>query len=157
MLDFKRFLHDAQKAMETDLTVICIDGNCVGYNEKRRQLQGECDKAHFAKPVVFAIPDPHIEHWYLLDQTALRQALGDKKLTIQAPKDKCERDLYKRLLEEACDRAEIPTTQGGTEFGPAIVAHLNLMQMARSQPAFKAFYEDARQKLQEVWRVVSQV
>ena len=154
--DFKRFLHDAQQTMETDLIVICIDGNCVGHQEKRRQLQDECDKAHFAKPVIFAIPDPHIEYWYLCDRVALCQALDVKKLDIQIPKAKCERDLYKHLLEEACDLAEISTTQRGIEYGPGIATHLNLLQTARSHPAFKAFYEDARQKLQEIWRVVSQ-
>ena len=58
------------------------------------------DRGHevFLRSVIYAIPDPHIERWLLLDSAAFKKVL-DKGCS--APTQKCERGLYKRLLLQA--------------------------------------------------------
>jgi len=115
-------------------------------------LQSEIDKAHFVRPVVFAIPDPYIECWYIADMVALWKTLGTKPQNVPTTKQKGDRTFCKRLLKEACNKAGIESK--GIEYGKAIAANLSLAQTSRNHPAFKAFLEDARRELQTAWRAL---
>ena len=72
------------------------DANCQGYLKRRQELEPAVE--YCGCKVVYAIPDPHIERWLLLDSAAFKAVLGRG---CDAPKQKCERKRYKRLLLDA--------------------------------------------------------
>ena len=55
-----------------DLIIVATDSNCVGLNQRARQLERSDSPAQ----MILAIPDPHIERWLLLDGTAFRDVVG---------------------------------------------------------------------------------
>jgi hypothetical protein len=90
-----------------DFLVVAIDGNYQGHNERIRQLEELIKSDHpFKGRVVYAVPNPHIERWYLMDQRAFKKAIGlDKAPAL--PEYKCEKDYYKQLLRQALRDANI--------------------------------------------------
>ncbi len=74
---FRRAMRDMRDAMAAqhassiacDIIVVCVDGNGVGPAQKRREIEDLVGK-YVTKPIVYAIPDPYIEWWYLCDQHA---------------------------------------------------------------------------------------
>lgn len=81
--DYARFMKDArgrclsQNILDADIVVLVIDGNCKGYRVKVRELRRYVKSGDpFKDKIVFAVPNPHIERWYLLDQDALARAFG---------------------------------------------------------------------------------
>ena len=52
-----------------DLLIVGRDANCQGYLKRGRNWSRP---PHCGCPVVYAIPDPHIERWLLLDSAASR-------------------------------------------------------------------------------------
>ena len=84
---FKQFLQDTRAFGENfpfDLLIVASDGNCNGYVEKRQQLSGYTQRSvrQFLDRVVFAIPDPHIERWYMDDPQGFNRALGFGALPV---------------------------------------------------------------------------
>ena len=152
IVDFRRFLRDSWQALPVDLVVLCVDGNSKGPQEKRRELVAAVQKAPTPIRVVFAIPDPHIEHWYLADLKALKMVLN-APITIAVPTLNRERNYYKHLLEKACQDAGRVVPQGGAEYGRDIVAGMNVTQ-ARKMPSLKAFLDELRPALQAIWRTI---
>jgi hypothetical protein len=67
---YKSFLADAKRRMHlpADLLIVGSDGNCKGFATRRNEIT-----AVGANPpypiVVTAVPDPHVERWYLLAGT----------------------------------------------------------------------------------------
>jgi hypothetical protein len=55
------------------------------------------------------VPDPHIERWLLLDSQAFKEVLHRG---CSAPDQKCDRDRYKLLLDEAVRAAEVEPLLG---------------------------------------------
>jgi len=75
------------RALLPDGIVVAVDANCRGSTQRRDQMD---DKAGELKDrIVHAIPDPHIERWFLLDGNAFKKVLGRG---CQAPDDKCEKE-----------------------------------------------------------------
>jgi hypothetical protein len=56
-----------------DLLIVSRDANCQGYLQRRQELEPAA--VHCGCQVVYAIPDPHIERWLLLDPAAFKAAL----------------------------------------------------------------------------------
>ena len=96
--ELKAFLNGIHRGKETfpDLLVVVTDANCKGFVERRREIDEAGDL--FKGFMIYAIPDPHIERWLLLDSSAFKTVFGKG---CNAPDQKCERDRYKRLLAEA--------------------------------------------------------
>ena len=119
--ELKQYIRDLQRSGTPllDLVVIAIDSNC----QKLLQRTQEIDKIipeQFRYMAAYAIPDPHVERWMLIDAAAFKQVFGKG---CQAPDQKCDKDRYKRLLMEAICSAD-PSLQpsfGGMEYAEDIV------------------------------------
>lgn len=143
--ELRRFLRDVQRGNERpfDVLVVAIDANCHGYNEQRNDIQHIVDQTGYLGTVVCAIPDPHIERWYLEDAQALRDVTaGDVEPDV--PPYKCERGRYKHALREAFHEAGIYPLLGGAEYGPAIAEAIDLYQVGKADTAFAHFVDELK-------------
>ncbi|MDW8352674.1 MAG: DUF4276 family protein [Anaerolineae bacterium] len=127
-----------------DVLVVVIDGNCKRMQRVRRQIQQKieeiCGKSHTIK-LACAVPEPHIERWYLEDQHALKSILPGAQPRKLKHKHKCKRNLrnlYKRALIEAIRAAGVEPLLGGAEYGEDIAISLNTASLDRSFQAFWA-------------------
>ena len=78
---YKRFLVDARRRMHlpADLLVVGSDGNCQGFAKRRDEIKAEAADPPYPN-VITAVPDPHVERWYLLDIPAFSEATGLAKI-----------------------------------------------------------------------------
>ena len=129
-----------------DILVVAIDANCKGQNEARREVEDRINANIFPNHVL-AIPDPHIERWYLADPGALRRSLG---AVVQRETRKCERDLYKRKLVESLRGAGHPVVFGGSEFAREIIGEMDFYRAARNESSLRRFLEALRSALRRV-------
>ena len=137
--EFAQFQRDILRgAHQPDLIVVATDANCKGYNKRRSEIPAH---AAAGPQVIFAIPDPHIERWLLLDSAAFKKVFGQG---CDAPDQKCERDRYKRLLIENIHRSGRRPNLGGIEFAADIVGAMDLDRAARSDPSLGRFIGDLR-------------
>jgi hypothetical protein len=140
--DLEQYLRDIKAKAEPmpDVLVVVIDGDCQKEMQVRRRVQGLASKYGFPNEfVVCAIPNPHIERWYLEDQQALVQVIPNAK--PQKLRYKCERDCYKRALVETIRRAGIEPLLGGAEYGDEIARSLDPNRLDRS---FQNFWDELR-------------
>lgn len=146
--EFRQYLREL-KAKETplpDMLIVVMDGNCKKATEVVRKIEDEVKRASVPIPrLVCAVPDPHIERWYLEDQQALKKVLGraqPKKLRY-----KCGHDRYKKALIEAIRAAGVEPLLGGAEYGKDIAEALD---PSRLDPSFDTFWRDLCSALREV-------
>jgi hypothetical protein len=140
--ELEQYLRDIKAKAEPmpDVLVVVIDGDCQKEMQVRRRVQGLASKYGFPNEfVVCAIPNPHIERWYLEDQQALVQVIPNAK--PQKLRYKCERDCYKRALVETIRRAGIEPLLGGAEYGDEIARSLDPNRLDRS---FQNFWDELR-------------
>ncbi len=142
---FQRMLRHAIHNRRPDLLVLVVDANCTGWNERRRELQEAIDLGLFPRAVV-GVPDPHVERWCIADPLAFQAVVG-----TPPPPDpgKCERDLYKRLLANALDRAEIPVLTGPTEIAPDLVEGMDWTTIDRNCPSLAHLVSDLRSQIRQ--------
>lgn len=143
--ELRKFLRDVQHERESgfDLLVIAIDGNCQGHLEKRNQLQAIVTQSGYGGAVAYAVPDPHIERWYLEDAAALTRAIGIP-IKPAAPRYKCERGRYKDALRAALRQAGIAPPLGGIEYASDIAQALDFYTVGKADAGFKHFEDDVR-------------
>lgn len=122
-----------------DLLIVGRDANCQGLLKRRQELEPVAGQSGCA--VVYAIPDPHIERWLLIDSAAFKTALGHG---CQAPQQKCERRLFKRLLLEAVRAAGVTPLLGGIEHTEALVAAMNLQSLESADESLGRLLKDLR-------------
>jgi hypothetical protein len=137
--EFRAFLREIAREREPlpDLIVVVIDANCKGYTQRRREIDEASEL--FEGFVMYAIPDPHIERWLLLDSSAFKYVFGKG---CDAPDRKCERDRYKRLLSEAIQATGIVPPLGGIEYAEDIIDAMDLEQMEQANASFGRFLKD---------------
>jgi hypothetical protein len=82
-----------------------------------------------------------VERWYVADPAGLSSALG---ASVKLPQEKCERDVYKRLLVDAREAAGHMIVLGGAELADEIVRAMDLYRAGRNDAALKAFVSDLR-------------
>ncbi len=128
-----------------DAIVVAADANCRGFVERRNQIDQKAGP--LAAKVVHAIPDPHVERWFLLDGTAFKRVVGKG---CDAPDCKCEKDRYKRLLREAIDATGKRTLIGGTEYAEDLAGALDLARAAQQDDSLRRFIEEWRDALQRL-------
>ena len=141
MRDLKR-----QGSPWPDLIVVATDANCKGLNERMREIGGRDDP----EPMIFAIPDPHIERWLLLDGAAFK-AVFDKG--CDAPDQKCDRGLYKQRLIEAIYATGTIPRLGGIEYAEDIVEQIDIDRAAQVDRSFRRFVEELRNTFRG-WRPI---
>ncbi len=148
LTELRRYLADIRRGRiaEPPVLVVAIDGNCSSYQEKRRQIQQLVEQAEYSGTVIYAIPNPHIECWYLADPDGFRAAISGSE-PPPIPSRKCDRGWYKRALIEAFRTANIIPQLGGAEFADAIVANMALDRIQQSDRALGHFVADTRSAL----------
>ena len=143
--EFKKFLKDSATTItqDVDFVVVAIDGNCKGYNERVKQLEKCIRPDHpFKGKVVYAVPDPHIERWYIMDQRAFKNGVGLDRAP-EMPPYKCKKAYYKQVLNKALKDSNVNSLLGGVEFAEKIVDQIeNLESFARQNSGCQAFIEN---------------
>jgi hypothetical protein len=104
----------------------------------------------FQGSIVYAIPDPHIERWLLLDSAAFKKVLGRG---CSAPVQKCERSLYKRILIESVHNAGRIPIANGMEYAELLVDAMDLDKLERAEDSLGRFLKALRQQFQEWVRI----
>jgi hypothetical protein len=147
LLTLRRYLHALTQGTEPvpDCLVIAKDGNCRGFLQRRQEIE-RLVPLPFQDRLVYAIPDPHVERWLLLDSAAFRAAVGRG---CPAPDRKCERDRYKHQLDQAIRAAGRQPLAGGIEYTEPIVAALDLRKVSRADPSLGSLVEQLEDKLKE--------
>lgn len=123
-----------------DLLVIAIDSNCSPWAKARDAIIKQIDTQAFPS-YVLALPDPHIERWYIADPAALKRAAD---ASVVLTRRKCGRDEYKRLLSNALRAAGHPVMVGGAEFAEEIVAEMDFYRAGKNEPSLRHFLETTR-------------
>ncbi|MDI7259150.1 MAG: DUF4276 family protein [Thermodesulfobacteriota bacterium] len=144
--EFQIFLRDLEHAREglPDLLIVATDANSKRYAKRRREIDKINDK--FKNFTVYAIPDPHIERWLLLDSAAFKTILGKG---CDKPDQKCSRDRFKQLLLNAMRNAGVIPPLGGVEYTEDIVNAMDLQRMERANASFGKFLKDLQSKFKE--------
>ncbi|MFB3815716.1 MAG: DUF4276 family protein [Terriglobales bacterium] len=150
--EFSKFLKDVQDGKlqpSPDLIVLATDSNCLGYTKRRQQMMEIADKYVGLKDrVSYAVPDPHVERWMLVDPAAFKAVLG-RGCTL--PKMKCEKDEYKHLLEEEIRAAGQTPLIGGFEYAEDIVNEMNLATAETKEPSLEKILKDLRGRFNQ-WK-----
>lgn len=147
LTELQQYLQDVRKSRTVrpvDLLVVGTDANCKGLAERRRQVDATCGE--YSSMTVYAIPDPHIERWMLLDSAAFKAVVGKG---CQKPNLKCTRDRYKQLLRDAVCNAGIVPMLGGVEYAEEIANQMDLNFCEREDASFGSFIETIRARLKQ--------
>lgn len=148
---FLKYLRRVPGPFPFDLLIVASDGNCKGYVDKKRQLMSSAEKAvvqHLDR-LVFAIPDPHIERWYMADPKAFNRAFGSGTLPV-CPPYKCEKGHYKKAMQDAIATSTIRPQFGGYEYGEKIVEKMDLYAAAKADPSLKHFIDELRDAMERL-------
>ena len=142
----KEYISDLLHEREVlpDLLIAASDGNCKGYAGRRQEI--DTAVKGYSGRIIYAIPDPHVERWLLLDSTAFKKVLGKG---CDAPPRKCERDLYKRLLLQAIRAAGKNPPLGEVQYTEAIVGLIDLDYLERNDESLGKLLKELRQIFQE--------
>jgi hypothetical protein len=149
MAELQRYLRDVRVGCAPLhlLLVVVIDGNCVSYQTKRQQIEQVKERTGYPGTLLCAVPDPHIERWYLADAEGFSRAIEVGEPPAP-PTYKCERHRYKQALRQAFREAGIQPQLGGAEYAGEIVAQMNLYRAGQADAALKHFIDDLRVALQ---------
>lgn len=137
MREVERFLR--QPSAGIDAVVVGRDGNCIGFAARRQEMLRELPQTHV--PLILAVPHPHIERWLLVDTAAFKTVFGRGCPT---PPDKCERDVYKRLLRQALTDLGLQPLSDGLEHAEDLISALDLDHVDRVDASLAAFVHDLR-------------
>jgi len=148
MTELRRFLRDAERGIvpPTPVLVVAIDGNCQGYTEKHNEIRRVAGDYGYAGQLVCAIPDPHIERWYMADPGGLQQAIGAGVRPVP-PAYKCERGRYKQAILGVFADVGIKPLLGGAEYGNDVVKAMDLYAAQQADPALKHFVDHLKEAL----------
>jgi hypothetical protein len=142
--DMQVFLRDivSGEVLSPDLLVLTVDGDCEA-NATRRRVDDMVQRSGYGGPVLLAIPDPHIERWYMSDPEALRTVSGS---TVQPalPPIRCRKDLFKNALRQVFVVAGINPPLGGTEYGDEIVEQIDVYRARANDGSLDRFFNDAQ-------------
>lgn len=105
-----------------DAIVVATDANCMGYNQKRKEIEKLIPETLESLPIAFAIPDPHIERWLMIDSHAFKEVFGKG---CNLPDHKCERNRYKTLLKEQIRQTGTTPLLGGTEYAENLICFMD--------------------------------
>jgi hypothetical protein len=141
---YKQFLEDYKNEVrpKADLLVVGSDANCKGFAVRRSWILKQINKYQWQN-VIAAVPDPHIEHWYLLDLPALSRASG-VKIAGGLPEQKCAKDAYKKQLRHAFANSGIEPPLGGAEYGEKLAELMDLYSAGKIDNSFKHFVDSFR-------------
>jgi hypothetical protein len=149
--ELKEFLRDLSRGRKPmpDHLIVVVDANCKGYNERKTMMADVVGQyPEFQGIVSYAIPDPHIERWMLVDPRAFQKVFG-RGCTL--PAIKCKKDEYKKLLRNEIHESGVEAPLGGQEFAEDVVSAMDLNLAEGSEPSFGLFLK-ALKGLFNGWR-----
>lgn len=122
--EFKKVLRDIDRGRlsRPDAIIVVADGNCKEYTDRKELFDNAA--RHYPSLlglVSYAIPEPHIERWMLVDPDAFRSVF---RRGCTLPALKCSKDEYKNLLRREIRKSGIIAPLGGEEFAEDIVSEL---------------------------------
>lgn len=126
-----------------DALVVGSDGNCKGYAVRRQQLRAIAESCAIKDSIITAVPDPHVERWYMLDPKALAKVVGCVVVTT-VPAYKCAKDHYKQLLRDAFRGSGVAPPLGGSEFGPGFADEMNLYTAGKADAGLGDYVAQVR-------------
>lgn len=143
-----QYLKDVREERRSpyDIVVIAIDANCQSPQSVKNRIKDAKAQANYPGPLVCAVPDPHIERWYLADPEGFETALpviGRPQL----PRYKCKGDYYKNQLYAAFASAGVSPPLHGAEYGADIAAAIDLFRAGRNDSSLKCFVDDLKAAL----------
>lgn len=142
--ELTEFLRDLQnnRTPLPDAVLVACDANCKGY-VKRRQILAKVVRRHeqIEPLVVYAIPDPHIERWMLVDPTAFQRVFGRG---CNLPRYKCDRGRYKRILTQEIIEAGIQPALGGREYSTDIIREMNIAYAEQNEDSLGRLLQDLK-------------
>lgn len=138
------FLRDMQNGIIAfpDAIIVAIDANCRGYQSRRREIEEKVPQSLKHIAMVYAIPDPHIERWLLVDSHAFKLVFGRG---CPQPDLKCEKDRYKKLLRDAILATGSQVLLGGIENAEALVAEMEIERVKKLDDSLKQCIVDLQQ------------
>ncbi|MFH0773946.1 MAG: hypothetical protein V2A53_00420 [bacterium] len=145
LTELKSFLRDMKGSLLDGFLIVAIDSNCNPYREMRKKIAkivGENSLTLYA----LAIPNPHIEKWYMLDASALNKVLGTKK-THPVKRAKCKKGYYKNLFDDAIKESGKVAPLGAPDFAEEIVQEMDLYEAGKNDSSFKHFIGDVESLL----------
>jgi hypothetical protein len=150
--ELKEYVRDLLGYRENlpDLVIVATDANCEGFKKRRKQFQETAEPIH--DRLVFAVPDPHVERWLLLDSAAFKQVLGK---ACTAPDQKCNRDRYKSLLARAVVDSGATPLLGGMEYAEDIVRAMDFDRVQREDESLGALLEELHSRFR-AWHAAPQ-
>jgi hypothetical protein len=128
-----------------EVLIVAIDGNCRGTSTRKAQIRDALG-SRYPGSLVLAVPDPHVELWYLADRHAVAHVL-DQNYAADVPRQKCERGRYKTALRDAFSRGGVDPVAGGIEFGGDIGQTMDLREACRNDAALNSFVGELRASL----------
>lgn len=149
--EFKNFLRDlsGQQRQLPESIIVVVDANCQGHNGRKELMDGVlASYPQFQQLVSYAIPDPHIERWMLVDPVAFQTVFG-RGCTL--PAVKCAKDEYKKLLRREIRESDIDAPLGGEEFAEDIVKAMNLGQAEVREASLGLFLKSLKAQF-NTWR-----
>jgi hypothetical protein len=130
-----------------DVLVVVIDSNCIGFQDKKREIEKKVDQRLFPYHVI-GCPDPHVEKWLLADQESLKKIFSAGP---SIPREKCERGFYKdQLAGYIRERTGKSPDQGGIEYAPEIVQNMDLESGKIKDSSLNDFIENLRAVLNSI-------
>lgn len=141
LTSLRRYVRDVARGRErfADVLVVAIDGNCQRSQVIRREIRRIVERENYAGHLVCAVPNPHIELWYLSDGRAVHSVIGAPGPQAGLPGHKCEKARYKTLLRNAFLDGDIDPPAGGSEYGGEIAHELDLNRARSSDETLDAF------------------
>jgi len=151
--ELEDYLNQVRKGFVSapDAVVVAIDANCKGYNGKKKEIDEKKNKDfpdHI--PFIHAIPDPHVERWILKDSKAFKAVFGKGCV---APNQKCEKDRYKNLLNDAIKAADGEVTISWIEHADAIVEFMDIDFLSRDDESIRKFVEETNAAIATMQRL----
>lgn len=159
MYELKKYFQDIKKQKTSsgyNLVIVSIDGNCKGFLKKQEEVVKKKDISKYYGEVICAIPDPHIERWYITDGNALRQVIGVDDFPI-CPTYKCKKGIYKGAIMNYLSKNNINVILGGAEYGDDVARVLNLQQLAGEDQGFNVFVSNLKSFIRRYARLEDNV
>jgi len=141
---YKQFLAEVRCGSQPAPDVVVgSDGNCKGYTVRREELRDIARSYSPAVPLITAVPDPHVERWYMLDSKALAEVVGCSVLP-SVPAYKCAKDVYKNLLRDAFRGSGVTPPLGGAEYGPGFAERMGLYAAGKHEAGLADYIAQIR-------------
>jgi len=133
------------RAGQYDLVLVVHDANCHTVPKVKNEFISIARRFNYPnEDIVFAIPDPYIERWYLADPKGFAKGIKGKKVPALPGyfHDKSQRHYYKDRLVEALRANLIGSSIGGAEFGFDIAQEIDIKKAGKVDPNFAKFIAD---------------